>query len=204
MKPVFVHISKSAGTSIRNTAGSSIRVAGHRTAASWVAEHGRAAPLFTVHRNPFDRVVSEYFYRRRRFLGGENSPHLSNLGKTFEEWVVSTFRDGEYRTMTFFKASGVPYNSYNMIGDCLIWSLPQTRWISSEDGEILVDEFLRYENLEDDWNRFAMKYEIGARLAHHNASRRERNYRSYYSPRTRELVQEYFRADLETFGYEFR
>lgn len=204
MKPVFVHISKNAGTSIRNTAGTSIKVAGHRTAESWVAEYGRSVPLFAVHRNPFDRVVSEYFYRRRRFLGGENNPHLSNLGKPFEDWVITTFHDGEYRTKAFFEASGVPYNSYNMIGDCLIWFLPQTRWISSEDGEVLVDEILRYETLEDDWNRFARKYGIGARLTHHNASRRERDYRSYYSSRSREIVQEYFRADLETFAYTFQ
>ena len=188
MKPVFVHISKNAGTSIKSAAGASIRVAGHRTAASWVAEYGRSAPLFAVHRNPFDRVVSEYFYRRRRFLGGENNPHLSNLGKPFDEWVVSTFRDGEYRTKAFFEAHRIPYRSFNMIGDCLIWFLPQTSWIGGEDGEILVDETLCYESLRDDWSSFSRKYGIHKTLGHHNASDRERDYRDYYSPRSRAVT----------------
>jgi hypothetical protein len=202
MKPVFIHISKNAGTSVVRTAGSAIRVAGHRTAASWIAGYGRSAPLFAVHRNPFDRVVSEYFYRRRRFLGGEKNPHLSNLGKSFDEWVISTFRDGEYRTRAYFEANSVPYNRANMIGDCLIWFLPQTRWICGEEGAVLVDEILRYETLDEDWEQFAMKYGIGKALTHHNASNRERDYNAYYSPRSREVVQEYFASDFDAFGYK--
>jgi len=203
MKPVFVHINKNAGTSIKRAAGNAIRIAGHRTAASWIAEYGRSAPLFAVLRNPFDRVVSEYLYRRRRFLRGETNPHLANLSKPFDEWVFSTFRDGEYRTKAFFEAHGVPYRKSNMIGDCLIWFLPQTAWIGGDDGEILVDEILRHEALDQDWSRFAMKYGITKTLAHLNASEREQDYRAYYSPRSRAVVEEYFSTDLATFGYTF-
>ena len=203
MKPVFVHISKNAGTSIKNTAGASIRVAGHRTAENWLAENGQSAPLFAVVRNPFDRVVSEYFYRRNRLRGGEKNPHLSNLTKPFDEWVASTYRDGEYRSRHFLEAHEVPYNEFNMIGDCLIWFLPQTLWITGKDGKILVDEILRYETLTDDWNRFSGKFGINRVLAQHNVSKRSRDYRSYYSPYSREIVQAYFQPDLETFDYPF-
>ncbi len=203
MKPVFVHISKNAGTSITNTAGASIRVAGHRTAENWITENGQSAPLFAVVRNPFDRVVSEYFYRRKRFVGGEENPHLSNLGKPFDEWVISTYHDGEYRSRRFLEAHGIPYNRFNMIDDCLIWFLPQTLWVADKDGEILVDDILRYETLADDWNRFSKKFGISRVLAQHNVSKRSRDYRCYYSPRTREIVQAYFRADLEAFDYTF-
>ncbi len=201
MKPVFVHISKNAGTSIRNTAGAAIRVAGHRTAASWVSEYGRNDLLFAVYRNPFDRVVSEYFYRRARFLAGEKNPHLANLDKSFEDWVISTYREGEYRTRRFFENHLVPYNGFNMIGDCLIWFLPQMLWLADENGECPVKEMLCYERLEDDWRRFARKYGINERLVRHNDSNRERNYRVYYSKRSRAIIREYFRADFEAFGY---
>jgi len=203
MKPVFIHISKNAGTSIVRAAGNSIRAAGHRTAANWVAEYGRGAPLFAVLRNPFDRVVSEYFYRRRRFLKGEKNLHLCNLGKSFDEWVVSTFCDGEFRTRAYFEAHGVPYNSANMIGDCLIWFLPQICWICDEGGEVLVDEILRFETLHKDWSRFALKYGINKVLLHQNTSNRERDYRTYYSPRSREVVRNYFYTDFDAFGYKF-
>lgn len=203
MQPVFIHISKNAGTSVRRAAGTSIRVAGHRTAASWVAEHGGQDLLFAVHRNPFDRVVSEYFYRRGRYLAGEMNPHLANLGKSFDDWVVSTYNDGEFRIREFFELHGVPYNAHNMIGDCLIWFLPQTRWLTDGSGEFLVEETLRYETLEQDWRRFARRHGINEQLVRQNTSNRKRDYRVYYRPRSREVVREYFRSDFEAFGYAF-
>ena len=203
MKPVFIHISKNAGTSICNTAGLSITVAGHRTAKSWVAENGKNAPLFAVVRNPFDRVVSEYFYRRNRFIHGEKNPHLSNLGKPFEEWVIATYRDGEYSSRHFFEAHGVPFHSFNMIGDCLLWFLPQVRWIADEKENMLVDEILRYESLEDDWRRFSNKFGINRVLAQHNVSQRGRDFRVYYSQQSYEVVNAYFKKDFQAFGYTF-
>ncbi|GJL82579.1 MAG: hypothetical protein DHS20C01_22130 [marine bacterium B5-7] len=201
LKPVFVHISKNAGTSIRRTAGSAIKVAGHRTAASWVSQHGRSDPLFAVVRNPFDRVVSEYFYRHSRYLAGEKNPHLANLDKSFDEWVMSTYRDGEYRTLSFFKEHGVPYNAVNMIDDCLIWFLPQTLWLTGENGELLVDETLRYETLDDDWESFARKHGINEQLVRHNYSSRKRDYNTYYSKESRVVVREYFKSDFDAFDY---
>jgi hypothetical protein len=201
VKPTFIHISKNAGTSIRNTAGSAIQIAGHRTAASWVSQHGREALLFAVIRNPFDRVVSEYSYRRLRFASSEKNLHLANLDKSFDEWVRSTYRDGEYRSLSFFEEHGVPYNAVNMIGDCLIWFLPQTRWLSGENGEFLVDETLRYETLDEDWLRFARKYGLNERLVHHNCSGQRQDYGSCYSRESRAIVSEYFKSDFEAFGY---
>lgn len=202
-KPVFIHISKNAGTSIIQSARRGIVVAGHRTAANWCAENGRAAPLFAVIRNPFDRVVSEYFYRKRRYDAGERNPHLANLHKPFEEWVVATYRDGEFRTSAFFKQAGIEFNERNMIGDVLIWFLPQKHWISDRDGTVLVDHLLRYEHLEADWARFSEQHRIKRTLERRNASTRDGNYRRYYSARTREIIANYYHEDLTEFGYRF-
>ena len=103
-------------------------------------------------RNPFDRVVSEYTFRRRRLLGGggEINPRLANLDNSFEDWVISTYQDSEFRTKNFFKSRNIPYSKQNMIGNCLLWFIPQTRWISSDNGELLVDEVLRFKSLMDD------------------------------------------------------
>ena len=60
MKPVFIHVSKNGGTSIVESAGDQIVNAGHRTASSWLAEHGDDALLFAVVRHPYERVASEY------------------------------------------------------------------------------------------------------------------------------------------------
>lgn len=202
-KPVFIHVSKNAGNSVVESAGEWIINAGHRTAASWVAEHGSAAPLFAVIRNPFDRVVSEYHFRRRRLESGERNPHLANLLLPFKEWVIDTFRHGHYRTRSFFDRTGVPFNAHNMVGDTLIWFLPQVHWLSAEDGTLLVSEMLRFENLMRDWSDFAARHGIPVRLAHSNASPRSSNYRRYYDDESRQLIEDYYGQDLTAFGYGF-
>ena len=114
MRPVFIHISKNAGTSIVSSAGDRIVNAGHRTAASWVAEHGSEAPLFSAVRHPYDRVLSEYHYRRRRWEGGENNPHLTNLSLPFDEWVIATYEGDMVSSRTAVRAtSTAPAHSSN-------------------------------------------------------------------------------------------
>ena len=159
--------------------------------------------MFAVVRNPFDRVVSEYLYRKRRYEAGEKNPHLANLDKTFEEWVIATFRESEFRTHEFFERTGIFYNSHNMIDGTLIWFIPQTRWLGGDGGEILVDDILRYENLKEDWNRFLKKYQIMGGLQHHNASPRVPQFQAYYTDQACDLISEYYREDLVAFGYQF-
>lgn len=202
-RPVFIHISKNAGSSISASAGDAIVNAGHRTAASWVAEHGAAPTLFAVVRNPFDRVVSEYCFRRRRFENGEANPHLANLCLPFGQWAIDTYRHGHYRTRAFFERMGVPYNECSMVGDTLLWFLPQVTWLGAPDGTLLTTDLLRFERLATDWNEFAARHSIGARLDHRNASPRNASYRAYYDDETRGVIESYFSQDLATFGYRF-
>lgn len=203
MKAVFIHISKNAGTSIVKSAGRAITVAGHRTATNWISENGHDAPLFAVVRNPFDRVVSEFLYRQRRYISGEKSPHLANLHKPFEEWVTETFRDDQFRTRAFFERTGIHFNPNNMVGNVLIWFLTQRQWITNTSGETLVDHILRYEHFEKDWAILTRKYRFKKSLGYHNPSRREGDYQQYYSPGTRKIIEDYFQDDLKLFDYKF-
>lgn len=203
IKPVFIHISKNAGTSIINTARNSIIVAGHQTAMNWLAKNKQEGPLFAVIRNPFDRVVSEYFYRKRRYDSGERNAHLANLDKTFEEWVVATFVDGEFRTRGSLNQRGISYNPNYMIDDSLIWFISQKCWISDLEGNILVETLLRFETLGKDWEAFSKQYKIKKLLKCYNTSPRERSYHKYYSQQSRKIVENYFQEDLESFHYQF-
>ncbi len=200
--PVFVHISKNAGTSIVATAGEQIVNAGHRTAARWVAEHGSAQPLFAVLRHPCDRVLSEYHYRQNRWRSGEANPHLANLHLSFDEWVSATLGDGAYRTRSFFEHTGVPFNAFNMVGDQLIWFIPQVDWVTDDRATLLVGDLLRFERLGEDWAAFSATYGIDGVLQHDNRSPRPGGAEHVMSHHSRELIHEHYRIDFERFGYE--
>ena len=90
-----------------------------------------------------------------------------------------------------------------MVGESLRWFLPQCDWVAVENRVLLVDELLRYETLEEDWNEFSARFGLNAELAHRNVSREERDYRSYYSSRWYDVVCEYYKDDLDAFGYSF-
>ena len=90
-----------------------------------------------------------------------------------------------------------------MIGDRLIWFVPQMDWLSDGQGRLLVRYLLRFENLEWDWIRFAEKHSLTVKLPRRNMSHRKRDYRAYYSAETKKLVGETYREDLEAFGYVF-
>lgn len=202
MRPVFIHINKTAGTSVVASAASSIIDAGHRTAASWVAEHGRGASLFSVIRHPYDRMLSEYNYRRRRWAAGENNPHLANLELPVDDWVIATLDGGEYRTRAFFERTGVPFNAGNMVGDSLIWFIPQVSWLGDGGGALLVDDIVRFERLDDDWSALCARYGLKNRLVHVNASPRQPGVSDRLAARTRDVIYEHQRGDFDVFGYE--
>ena len=202
MKPVFIHISKNAGTSVNAAAGGYIMNAGHRTAASWVAEHGTDRPLFAIVRDPYRRVISEYSYRRRRFDRGEQNPHLTNLVKPFDEWALSTYQGDEFRTRGFFERTGAPFNEFNMIGDRLIWFIPQAEWLTDSNGELLVDDVLRFETLADDWRRLSEKYGFSCDLGHRNQSPAPSDLADRLTKPVRDVITDYFDKDFDLFGYE--
>ncbi|MEO0493042.1 MAG: sulfotransferase family 2 domain-containing protein [Actinomycetota bacterium] len=201
MRPVFVHVSKNGGTSIVGSAGDQIVNAGHRTASSWVAEHGDDAPLFAVVRHPYDRVASEYAYRRRRLLGCEQNPHLDGAAEPFEDWVVATFVEGRFRTAAFFEHTGQPFNSFNMVDGNLIWFVPQTRWLGDADGHRLVEEVVRFERLDADWADFCERHAIDAPLHHANASPGSADVRAAIDDRVKAIIHDHYRSDFEAFGY---
>lgn len=128
---------------------------------------------FAFVRNPWDLLVSYYHYIRRKQTHHRHG-HVLRL-QSFEEYV-----DYEVRR--------------NRVS--------QKRFVTDENGEILVDFIGRFESLREDFAYVAQSLRIPARLDHFNKSE-HRDYRSYYNDHLIELVAEHFREDIEMFGYTF-
>ena len=135
---------------------------------------------FAFVRNPWDWQVSMYHFILKE-SDHINHAHVRSM-KNFEEyleWVV--------RTPKPF-ARGATKLQKDVLTDT--------------KGNLIVDFVGRFERLEQDFGRICQKISIDATLPKINATV-HKDYRLYYNKKTKGIVEEYFREDIELFGYTF-
>lgn len=90
--------------------------------------------------------------------------------------------------------------------DFLKWEIQrgsaQYPYVTNAQGDQIVDFIGHYERLAEDFEKVCARLKIQAELPHANISE-HRDYRSYYTPETREFVAKEFRRDIEMFHYNF-
>jgi len=180
---IFIHINKTAGTSIGNAIGLPIKH--HQTALEVIARIGKdkwdSAYKFTLVRNPWDKVVSHYEYRKKR-----NKTDLASHEISFLDWVRKTYgpdKDPFY------------YNNPKAFQ-------PQVEWLKDDEGVISIDFIGKFESINEDFSQIRNAIGIDAELPHLNASKRP-GYRHYYDDESREIVAQWFHEDIKLFGYHF-
>jgi hypothetical protein len=177
----FIHINKTAGTSIESALGLPPE---HLTACEKIAQVGpeawAQAFTFAVVRNPWDRVVSHYHFRVATNQTGLGDRHLS-----FTEWVSVCFRDQDPRYLDKPKMF-----------------MPQIEWVSDGNGLVLVDFIARFECLREDLGVVASTIGRDIELEHFYKTARS-HYRDYFDDTARLVVAEWFSRDVEAFGYSF-
>ena len=78
-----------------------------------------------------------------------------------------------------------------------------SEFVSDDNGHIIMDFIGRYESLETDFEQICARIGLGRiELPHLNKST-NKNYKDYYNERTKRIVEEWSKRDIETFGYEF-
>ncbi|MEM8610310.1 MAG: sulfotransferase family 2 domain-containing protein, partial [Myxococcota bacterium] len=80
--------------------------------------------------------------------------------------------------------------------------MPQRDWIADNDGQLLVDYTMRFENLHQSFEEVARRLGKDVQLPHLKKSKR-RDYRTYYDTATIELIADFYAVDLDAFGYAF-
>lgn len=178
---VYIHINKTGGSSIEKALSLPFE---HKTAQGVIDKIGRDKWddkfTFTVIRNPWDRAVSHYHYRVQT-----NTTTLGDNPIGFKEWVKRTYRDQD----------PLYYENPRMF-------LPQIEWITDKEGNILVDEIVRFENLNEEFGNIAKILGKNVRLPHVKASDRG-NYKDYYDEETIQIIEDWFKRDIEIFEYKF-
>lgn len=181
-KFIFIHINKTGGSSIEHALQIPFE---HKTAQEKIIELDRtrwdARFTFTVVRNPWDKVVSHFHYRVQT-----NQIRPASDKIDFTEWVRLAYGEQDPRY----------YDAHRLF-------MPQLDWITDQNGNILVDEVYRFENLSNDFSEICSKLARNAELPHFKASKRRRSYRDYYNEIAVDIVADWFRKDIEQFGYQF-
>jgi hypothetical protein len=76
-------------------------------------------------------------------------------------------------------------------------------WFVDGSGKMLADFIGRFERLDADWATIANKLSIAKPLPHKRDNPRPRPYTDYYNDKTREIIANKFKIDIDHFGYEF-
>jgi len=132
--------------------------------------------LFSFVRNPYDRLVSLYYYIRQSRTH-KNNQDLSNMSfSEFIDWYINQ----------------EPVKQIDYL-------------IEPSTGALLVDFIGKYENLAEDLKIIQNQTRInGGTLKHKkkSISRRSAELRDYYDDESAEKVSKYFSDDFDLLGYQ--
>jgi hypothetical protein len=205
---VFVHVPKTGGTSIETALGlfgpwqeenrgtmfglvRSPDLAAKRLGSAFL-QHLSMQELDALHpqgelagyfsfgfvRNPWDRMVSVYRRTDPHLL-----EHVRGLGIELRDLAFAEF---------LARTAGIEHAHL----------AEQARFVCDASDRVLVDFVGRFETLEKDFRTVCRRLKTEAPLPRLNASQRD-DYRSYYDERTRALVAQRYRRDIDVFGYAF-
>ncbi len=211
-KTIFVHIPKTAGTSVEAVLGmhgdkKDIGVVpyfnqelDHERLYGGPLQHMTAQGIrvtlnddnafksyfkFTIVRNPWDRLVSALAWTGQKWARGEELTPAD-----FEQQVRAA-----HAMFVTAASSGIPASLPHFL-------YPQCLYVLDAEQRMLVDYVAKYENLSADWRvicaRLGLDLELPLRMKSHH-----RHYRDYYSQETRGMVAQMYAADVSLLQYEF-
>lgn len=188
-KSIFIHIPKCGGVAINKIIYGRRRGGGHTTLEQYTNFFQPSCILnyfkFTIVRNPWDRLVSAYFFLKN---GG--------LGETDQTWFNNEL--GQFSSFDGFVKGWL--NREN------IWKWhhfrPQYHYMLDKRERVHVEFVAFLENFDDDFSYIANRIGIQRTLVRSNASE-HLPYTGYYNDETRSIVAEVYAEDIGMLEYVF-
>jgi hypothetical protein len=210
---VFIHVPKTGGTSIEQLLGLDRpeclwspspldglqpvnRTPQHYTWGELLPHlpPGLAARAFKFAfvRNPWDRFLSEYMWRR--------------------SWYFNRPRSGSYYGTRHLESLDAFVRALDLVPEERTHATrgfdahlePQRSFLVGEDGALAMDFVGRFETFAADVGRVCRRLEVDAHaLPHAMAGPPRSGYRGHYSSQARSAVARFYREDIEAFDYSF-
>lgn len=188
-KSIFIHIPKCAGVSVSEALYGNL-AGGHTTLEEYLGvfepKNIESYFKFTFTRNPWDRLVSAYYFLKKGGWGEQDilffEKELQNYS-SFEDFVL------------------------NWVNENNIWKYhhvfrPQSHYILDKRNKVKLDFVGRLENIDNDFRYICNKLNLECQLPHSNKSQ-HKDYRQYYNAETANIISEVYAKDISLLKYEF-
>ena len=109
---------------------------------------------FTVIRNPFTKLLSEYRYIL------SNIAAQKNVKSIFNEWEINENGNCSIKLLNYWMHKFLIYHRNYTVNKCWMGChfMPQWRFIYDENGEKIVEHVIRFENLYNEFDDIKGKY----------------------------------------------
>lgn len=202
-RALFIHIPKCAGVAMLSALEQRkdiLRLGPHLKAVDILDVDGKYNNqeyfVFTFVRNPWDRLVSTFFYfmrggrapvdqRRRDTIFNKYNGNFRNFVLDIENWINIKEEDSIYpdKYIPHFR--------------------PQYEYICDADGNCLVDFIGKVETLDNDFQRLCAVLSVERANLKRKNKTSHKKYFKYYDDETRTIVARYYAKDIELFQYQF-
>lgn len=212
LKTVFIHIPKAGGTSIEsilcdfplfkyqlvnkynwygNIRNKEIKYELDHSTMAYIKKNCKYYDntyfSFTIVRNPYARLVSEYHYCKYQY-----SRFIKNT-TTFKDFILEL--QEKFPTIIKDKEKNHLYVSHYM---------PQYLFTHNYRKIKIIDKIYKLENINKEWKDICKILSIEKELikSEKNSSKFEYDYKEYYDEELKNIVYELYKDDFEIFNYE--
>ncbi len=192
---IFVHIPKTAGSSVTNALNAVSGPAEQKSPK--IGKHAKAYEIkfllgkdlweryftFTFVRNPWDLMVSSYHWWLQK--APQLPPHRRRAERVKRMSGFSEFIQSDLGRYMINERHGNLFD-----------------WITEND-KIIVDYVGKVETIDRDWKIICEQIGMDAPAIPHINKTARKGYRDYYTPETKKLVAYRFQKSIELFNYDF-
>ena len=146
---------------------------------------------FAIVRNPWDRVASRFFFAQKVIYHETNSDHYQELNycdcSTFEGFLEERHKYAGKKYMWHRAVKGW-FNAIDYMKD--------------DNGKVICD-VMRFENYEEDINSYLSMPKDFHIPPRNVTAINSGSYMDIYTPKTAQIVADWYKEDIEYFGFKF-
>lgn len=185
-KCIFIHIPKAAGTSINHALYG--RTLGHFTYEEinqYFPQLVRKSFVFSVARNPYDRLVSAYHFAKQ---GGTAQMGMHRP----QRYLIP-----EFHTFASFVSDWLQHQDLKRVDHVF---RPQYLYVCHKEN-VAVNFLGKVESIQEDICTISQRLQRPLTVGKHNVVKRQSSYRDFYTPELASLVYRLYEFDFQKLGY---